>query len=66
MRRNRGHHHWRYRIDSIALLAVIFFVASLYVAVKETLKSTVTADMVSPETLSTSYGALGAVNGEAE
>lgn len=57
---------WWYRIDSIALLAVIFFVAGLYVAVQEALESTVTADMVSPDTLSTSYGALGAVNGGAK
>ena len=66
MRRNRGHHHWRHRIDSIALLAVIFFVAGLYVAVQEALESTVTADMVSSDTLATSYGALGAVNGGAD
>lgn len=57
---------WWNRIDSIALLAVIFFVAGLYVAVQEALESTVTADMVSPDTLSTSYGALGAVNGGAK
>lgn len=57
---------WWHRIDSIALLAAIFFVAGLYVAVQEALESTVTADMVSSETLSTSYGALGAVNGGAK
>ncbi|OGB03671.1 MAG: MFS transporter permease [Burkholderiales bacterium RIFCSPLOWO2_12_FULL_64_99] len=57
---------WWYRIDSIALLAVIFFVAGLYVAVQEALESTVTADMVSSDTLATSYGALGAVNGGAD
>lgn len=57
---------WWYRIDSIALLAIIFFVAGLYVAVQEALESTVTADMVSSDTLATSYGALGAVNGGAD
>lgn len=57
---------WWYRIDSIALLAAIFFVAGLYVAVQEALESTVTADMVSSDTLATSYGALGAVNGGAD
>lgn len=49
--------------STIALLAGIFFVAGLYVAVQEALESTVTAEMVSQETLSTSYGALGMVNG---
>jgi MFS family permease len=53
-------------IDSIGLLAVIFFIAGLYVAVQEALESTVTADMVSAETLATSYGALGTVNGAAK
>ena len=41
---------WLYRIDSIPALATIFFVAGLYVAVQEALESTVTADMVSPDT----------------
>jgi MFS family permease len=50
-------------IDSIALLAIVFFIAGLYVAVQEALESTVTADMVSADTLATSYGALGTVNG---
>ncbi|HET8871025.1 MAG TPA: MFS transporter [Aquabacterium sp.] len=57
---------WWYRVDSVALLAVIFFIAGLYVAVQEALEATVTAEMVSPETLATSYGALGAVNGGAD
>ena len=57
---------WWFHIDSVALLAAIFFVAGLYVAVQEALESTVTADMVSPDTLATSYGALGAVNGGAD
>jgi MFS family permease len=50
-------------IDNIALLAGIFFIAGLYVAVQEALEATVTAEMVQPETLAISYGALGTVNG---
>lgn len=53
-------------IDSIVLLAGIFFVAGLYVAVQEALESTVTAEMVQPDTLAMSYGALGTVNGAAK
>lgn len=53
-------------IDSIILLAGIFFVAGLYVAVQEALESTVTAEMVQPDTLAISYGALGSVNGAAK
>lgn len=55
-----------FRIDSVALLGVIFFVAGLYVAVQEALESTVTAGMVSADTLAMSYGALGTVNGAAK
>lgn len=51
---------------TVAVLAGIFFVAGLYVAVQEALESTVTAEMVSQETLATSYGALGTVNGAAK
>ncbi|MFT3760961.1 MFS transporter [Thauera sp.] len=53
-------------IDSLLLLAVIFVIAGLYVAVQEALESTVTADMVEPGTLTMSYGALGTVNGTAK
>ncbi|MEA9979954.1 MULTISPECIES: MFS transporter [unclassified Pseudomonas] len=53
-------------LDGIVILTVIFFVAGLYVAVQEALESTVTADMVSSETLAMSYGALGTVNGTAK
>lgn len=49
--------------DSLLLLGAIFFIAGLYVAVQEALESTVTADMVSVDRLTTSYGALGTVNG---
>lgn len=53
-------------VDSLAPLAGIFFVAGLYVAVQEAIESTVTAEMVNQETLATSYGALGTVNGAAK
>ena len=53
-------------VNTIGLLAGIFFVAGLYVAVQEAMESTVTAEMVSRDTLATSYGALGAVNGSAK
>lgn len=52
--------------DTIGLLAGIFFVAGLYVAVQEAMESTVTAEMVSQDTLATSYGALGTINGAAK
>ena len=50
-------------IGSVPLLAGIFFIAGLYVAIQEALEPTVTAEMVQPETLVMSYGALGTVNG---
>jgi MFS family permease len=50
-------------IDSVPLLAGIFLVAGLYVAIQEALESTITAEMVQPETLTISYGALGTING---
>ena len=53
-------------IDSIALLAGIFLIAGIYVAVQEALESTVTAEMVQLDTLAMSYGALGTVNGAAK
>jgi MFS family permease len=49
--------------DSVPLLAGIFFIAGLYVAAQEALESTVTAEMVQPDLLAMSYGALGTVNG---
>ncbi|MDX8532534.1 MFS transporter [Mesorhizobium sp. VK25A] len=52
--------------ESLALLTGIFLVAGLYVAVQEALEPTVTAEMVSQDTLATSYGALGTVNGAAK
>jgi MFS family permease len=55
-----------FHVESVALLAVIFFIAGLYVAVQEALESTVTAEMVNQDTLTMSIGALGAVNGTAK
>jgi MFS family permease len=55
-----------FSIDNIVLLGVIFFIAGLYVAVQEALESTVTAEMVSADTLAMSVGALGTVNGVAK
>jgi len=54
-----------FSVDSIALLAGIFFIAGLYVAVQEALEPTVTAEMVQSDALTMSYGALGTVNGAA-
>lgn len=53
-------------VDSVALLAGVFFIAGLYVAVQEALESTVTAEMVQAETMTMSIGALGTVNGAAK
>ena len=53
-------------VDSMALLAGIFLIAGLYVAVQEALEATVTADMVPRETMTMSIGALGTVNGAAK
>jgi predicted MFS family arabinose efflux permease len=50
----------------VAVLAAIFGIAGLYVAAQEALESTVTAGMVSGDTLGMSYGALGTVNGTAK
>jgi MFS family permease len=55
-----------FAVDSIIVLAGIFFFAGLYVAVQEALESTVTADMVQAETMTMSIGALGTVNGVAK
>jgi MFS family permease len=55
-----------FQTASAQLLVAVFFVAGLYVAVQEALESTVTADMVSADTLTMSYGALGTVNGAAK
>lgn len=50
----------------LLILATIFSVAGLYVAVQEALESTVTAEIVRADVLATSYGALGTVNGAAK
>lgn len=52
--------------ESIVVLAALFFVAGLHVAVQEALESAVTASMVDADTLATTYGALGVVNGAAK
>ncbi|MGN6134814.1 MAG: MFS transporter, partial [Aureliella sp.] len=52
--------------DSWLFLAGIFWVAGLYMAVQETLESTITAALVPEENLGTSLGALGTVNGVAK
>jgi MFS family permease len=52
-------------LRSLGYLTAIFTAAGLYVAIEEALEATVTADLVENETLTTSYGALGAVNGTA-
>jgi MFS family permease len=53
-------------VTSIPILGLLFLLAGLYIAVQEALESTVTAEMVQPETLAMSYGALGTVNGTAK
>ena len=50
----------------VLVVGVIFFIAGLYVAVQEALAASVTADLVSPDKLGMSYGALGTVNGAAK
>ena len=55
-----------FAVDDPWLLAGIFLMAGLYIAVQEALESTVTAGMVGPAVLATSYGALGLVNGFAK
>ncbi len=52
-----------FNITNIAFFSVIFLIAGLYVAVQDSLESTVTADIVATDTLATSYGVLGLVNG---
>lgn len=55
-----------FHVDSVILQAGIFVVAGLYMAVQETLESTVTAGMVNQDMLGTSLGALGTINGTAK
>jgi MFS family permease len=51
---------------SLVPLGAIFLLAGLYMAVQEALEATVTAELVSPEVRTMSYGALGTVNGVAK
>ncbi len=55
-----------FEVGSLPLLAAIFVTAGVYVAIQEALESTVTAGFVNQETLGTSLGALGTVNGTAK
>lgn len=55
-----------FEVGSMPLLAGIFVIAGLYMAVQEALESTVTAGLIDEETLGTSLGALGTVNGTAK
>lgn len=48
---------------SVVLLGGVFCVAGLYMAVQEALEASATADLVRPDQLGMSYGALGTVNG---
>lgn len=54
------------KIDSVPVLGGIFVIAGLYMAVQEALEATVTAGLVTDETLGTSLGALGTINGTAK
>lgn len=55
-----------YQTGSVPLLAAVFFVAGLYVAIQEALEATVTADMVPADSLTLAYGAVGTMNGVAK
>jgi MFS family permease len=55
-----------FEVDSLRLLGTIFLIAGMYMAVQEALESTVTAGLVTEETLGTSLGALGTMNGTAK
>jgi MFS family permease len=48
---------------NLTLLAVVFAVAGLYMAVQEALEATVTAELVPAEVRGLGFGALGTVNG---
>jgi len=57
---------FHFQVEDPWWIAGIFILAGLYIAVQEALESTVTAGMVEPAVLATSYGALGLVNGFAK
>ena len=50
-------------LDSVVLLAVIFGIAGLYIAVQDALEASLTAGFVRTEIRSIGYGVLGSVNG---
>ncbi len=55
-----------YEVRTVWPMAVVFLLAGLYMTVQDALESTVTAEFTSAETLATSLGALGTVNGVAK
>lgn len=52
--------------ESIAMCMLIFTLAGAYMAVQDAIEPTALAEMVSQDTLTTSIGALGSVNGTAK
>jgi MFS family permease len=55
-----------FEVGSLPLLVAIFITAGVHTAIQEALESTVTAGLVNQETIGTSLGALGTVNGAAK
>ena len=55
-----------WQITTFSSLVLLFVIAGVYMAVQESLESTVVAELVTRETLGTSLGALGTVNGVAK
>jgi MFS family permease len=52
-----------WRIAALPFLGLLFVVGGIYVAFEEALESSLTADLVGPETRGTAYGVMGSVNG---
>lgn len=50
-------------VTNVAILAAVFVVAGIYVAIQEALEPSLAAEFVPTDTRSTGYGVLGAVNG---
>jgi MFS family permease len=55
-----------FEVENVQMLAAIFVMAGTFMAVQDSLESTVTAEMVTKDTLGMSLGALGTVNGTAK
>ncbi len=51
------------QLDSLYVLTAVFALAGLYIAIEESLESSMTASYVAEDIRGTSYGALGSVNG---